>query len=184
MDSIALMMEEHRNIKRVLQVVRRLCIKILNGEAINHHAFHLTIDFVRNYADQHHHNKEEEILFKKMSEELGETIKNGPIFGMLSEHDLGRLFIANLESALEKVRGGDQNSRVDVIANAIAYTDLLYRHIDKEDNAIYKFGQSRLSVEGMKEVEEKCRMVEEMATNKNIQQKYLEIIDELENISK
>ena len=183
MNAIDLMVEEHINIKRVLKVIRKQCNKILNGEEVNHQAFSMVIDFVRNYADKHHHNKEEEILFKKMSEELGDVVKNGPIFGMLTEHDLGRLFISNLEQALERVKNGDHESKVDIIANAIAYSDLLYRHIDKEDHAIYTFGQKKLSPEAMKEVQERCEEVEKAALTEQIQHKYLRIVDELEKMS-
>ncbi len=183
MDAIEVMVEEHKNIKRALKAIRKLCIKVLNGEEVNYEVFYKVIDFVRNYADKHHHSKEEKILFKKMAAELGETIEKGPIMGMLAEHDLGRLYMSNLEAALERVKNGDEDSRVDIIANSISYTDLLYRHIDKEDNAIYKFGQRQLSKEAMEEVEKKCREVEETAINNGIQEKYLKLIDELESIA-
>lgn len=182
MNAISLMVEEHKNIKKVLKVIRRLCINILNGEEVNYKAFNMIVDFVRNYADSHHHNKEEDILFKKMAEELGEEIAKGPIYGMFADHDMGRLYIRKLVEALDKVEKGDEDSKVDVIANAISYTDLLYRHIDKEDNAIYKFGESKLSKEALMEVEEKCNAVECDAKEKNIQSKYINMIDELENM--
>ena len=162
--------------------IRKLCIKILNGEEVNYKAFNMVVDFVRNYADNHHHSKEEDILFKKMSEELGEEIAKGPIYGMFADHDMGRLYIKNLVEALERVKKGEADSRVDIIANAISYTDLLYRHIDKEDNAIYKFGESKLSHESLMEVEEKCKEVEGIATEKGIQNKYIEMIDVLEKM--
>jgi len=182
MSAISLMVEEHKNIKRVLKVIRKLCINILNNKEVNFEGFEKAIDFVRNYADKHHHNKEEDILFKKMSEELGEAVAKGPIFGMFADHDLGRLFIRNLDEALKRVKNGDEDSKVDIIGNAIAYTDLLYRHIDKEDNAIYKFGESKLSEEALREVEEKCEIVEREASEKNIQDKYLKLVDELESL--
>lgn len=182
MNAIELMMEEHKYIKRMLQVIRRICLKVLNNEDVDYDNFHRIIEFVRNYADQHHHNKEEEILFKKMSDELGDEIANGPIFGMLAEHDLGRLYMRNLEEAVERVKDGDMDSRVDVIANAISYTDLLHRHIDKEDNAIYKFGEQNLNEETLKEVEELCKEVEKIAEEKNIQKKYTDLVDELERM--
>lgn len=182
MKAIELMVEEHKNIKRVLKVIRALCLRILDGEEVNQEGFRMAIDFIRNYADKHHHNKEEEILFKKMSDELGDVIKNGPIFGMLTEHDLGRLFVSNLEEALDREKDGDKESRVDIIANAIAYTDLLHRHIDKEDHAIYQFGANNLSPEALADVEEKCKKVETIAHSENIQSRYLDIIDKLEKI--
>ena len=180
MNAIELMMEEHKLIKRMLVVTRKFCIKVLNNEAVDYNDFNSVIDFVRNYADKHHHNKEEVILFKKMSEVLGERIEKGPIMGMLVEHDLGRLFMKNLEVALEKFRAGDSDSRVDIIANSIAYTDLLHRHIHKEDTAIYTFAQKALSKEQLTEIDSKCFDVENEAIKNRIQDKYVELVNKLE----
>ncbi|GCD10744.1 hemerythrin domain-containing protein [Clostridium tagluense] len=181
MNAIELMMEEHKLIKRMLVVVRKFSIKVLNNEEVDYNDFNIVIDFVRNFADKHHHNKEEVILFKKMSEVLGERIANGPIMGMLVEHDLGRLFMSNLESALAKFKAGDNDSRVDIIANAIAYTDLLNRHIDKEDTAIYTFAQKSLSKEQLEEIDTLCFTVETEATKNNLQDRYIKILSELES---
>lgn len=183
MDAITLLMEEHNNIKRALSGIRKLCIAILNDKEVDVPLFYQIIDFVRNYSDKHHHSKEETVLFKKMSEELGERIANGPIYGMLAEHDLGRLFMMNLENALKEIEKGNLDARVDVIANAIAYTDLLQRHIHKEDTAIYTFARNRLSNEAMAEVEVQCKEAEKVATEKNIQNKYLEFLNHLEEVT-
>ena len=180
MNAIELMVEEHKLIKRMLAVTRKFSIKVLNNEVVDYNDFNKVIDFVRNFADKHHHSKEEVILFKKMGEILGERIANGPIMGMLVEHDLGRLFIGNLEAALKKFKTGDSDSRVDIIANAIAYTDLLYRHIDKEDSSIYTFAQRSLSKEQLDEIDSLCFDVETEATNNNLQNKYIKLVSELE----
>ncbi|MBZ9622339.1 hemerythrin domain-containing protein [Clostridium sp. FP2] len=181
MNAIELMMEEHKLIKRMLVVVRKFSIKVLNNEKVDYNDFNIVIDFVRNFADKHHHNKEEVILFKKMSEVLGDRIANGPIMGMLVEHDLGRLFMSNLEAALAKFKAGDNDSRVDIIANAIAYTDLLNRHIDKEDTAIYTFAQKSLSEKQLEEIDTLCFTVETEATKNNLQDRYIKILSELES---
>lgn len=180
MDAIELMVFEHENIKRMLKVVRAMCIKVLNNNDINFEDFHNAIGFVRNYADKLHHAKEEDILFKKMGEELGDRISKGPIAGMLVEHDFGRLYMTNLETALQAFKGGDKDARVDIIANAIAYTDLLNRHIDKENTAIYTFARRSLSNETMETVENQCKEAESTAEKNGVQKKYLSILEELE----
>lgn len=180
MDAIDIMVSEHDQIKRVLHVVRKMCIHIMNGKNVDIEAFYHVIDFVRNYADKHHHSKEENILFKKMSSDLGERVANGPIYGMYAEHDLGRLFIMNLENALEKFQQGDREAKVDIIANAIAYTDLLWRHIDKEDTAIYTFAKKSLSPEALEEINQKCEEVERTAAKDQVQKKYTDLVQGLE----
>lgn len=180
MDAIDLMREEHNNIKRMLSVIRRLCVKIVEGEQMDYYLFYKVIDFVRNYADKHHHLKEENIIFKEMSDKLGESIARGPVYGMLAEHDLGRLFIYNLENAVGEVRKGSKEARVDVIGNAIAYADLLNRHIEKEDSTIYEYARRRLSEESITSVNLRCGDAENLANQYKTQAKYLKLLEELE----
>lgn len=180
MDSIQILMNEHKNIKRMLKVVRQISINLYHHVEVPFEDLELIIDFVRTYADQHHHNKEEEILFEEMNRELGEPLKSGPILAMFSEHDLGRLYIQNIENAMEDVKAGEDNRIVDIIANAISYTDLLYRHIDKEDDTIYVFGKNNLSEETMKKVERETLKVEEAARKQGVQEKYIELLNRLE----
>jgi hemerythrin-like domain-containing protein len=181
MDAIELMMEEHKNIKRGLAVIRKMCISVLNGKEVPQEDFKKIIEFVRNYADKHHHNKEEEILFKKMMSEMGEKLVSAPLAGMLTEHDFGRLFIKSLEDALDRVKKGDADSRVDIIANAIGYTDLLNRHIDKEDKVIYTFAKRSLKEEALQDVNAKCAEVEKTAEASNLQRSYVDTIKQLED---
>lgn len=180
MKTVDLLVKEHENIKRMLKVVRQLAIDVMNGAEVSYNDFELAIDFIRNYADDHHHNKEEEVFFDKIAEELGEPMASGPVQAMFSEHDLARLFIKNLEEALADVKAGDKERRVDVIANAVAYTDLLDRHIDKEDDTIYPYGEKNLAEESLAEVEAEMEQLEQKGTAAGVQDKYLEILDRLE----
>src|SRR5690554_6925728 len=144
MDSIKLMMEEHQYILRMLTVVRKACLLIMKGQAIDYNDFEQMIDFIRNYSDVHHHGKEEKLLFNEMVEHLGNLGSKMVNQGMLVEHDMGRLYIQELVSSLERTKQGDDESRIDVIANAISYTHHMVRHINKEDQVIYTFAMKQL----------------------------------------
>ncbi|NLK96077.1 MAG: hemerythrin domain-containing protein [Clostridiales bacterium] len=179
MDGIKLMVEEHKNIKIMLEVIRKICFSILNGKEINYSDFEMIIDFVRNYADKNHHGKEEVILFNRMVDEIGGPAEKLVKFGMLVEHDLGRLYIKELEEALEKVKKGDNEAKLDVIANAISYTHLLNRHIEKEDNVVYTFAERELKKETLDIINKECEEYEKessLVVEKNI--KNLEYLQE------
>lgn len=180
MNYIELMVEEHRNIKRMLLVIRKYCYKVLKNEEINYSDFFVLIEFVRNYADNHHHGKEEKLLFDKMVKELGTAAEKVVRNGMLVEHDLGRLYMQELEIAVNKVINGDDEAKLDIIANAISYTHLLYRHIEKEDNVVYQFAEKNLSTETQEILEHECKKFEQDARDKNIQKKYIDMIDKYE----
>jgi len=180
MDSIKLMMEEHQNILRMLAVVRNACYKVMKGEDINYEDFDLMIDFIRQYADNHHHGKEEKFLFNEMVNNLGPIGNKLITHGMLVEHDFGRLYISELKEALGRVKNGDDESRLDVIANAIGYTHLLKRHIEKEDGVVYSLAQRQLPKEILDEVDKKATEFENNARASGIQNRYLSILADLE----
>lgn len=179
MTAVEIMMEEHRTIEPMLEVVRKACFQILEGKDVDYDDFYLIIDFIRNYADEYHHRKEENLLFNKMVEHLGllgeKTIKHG----MLVEHDLGRLYINNLEEALKNLKSGNEEAKLDVIANAISYTDLLKRHINKEDNVVYKFALRELKEDIIDVVNIEVMDYEEK--NKATREKYMKILEQLKN---
>lgn len=180
MDSISLMMEEHQYILRMLAVVRKACFKVMKGEDVPYEDFEQMIDFIRTYADAHHHGKEEKLLFNEMVSNLGPLGDKLITHGMLVEHDSGRLFIRELGEALNRVKVGDEESRLDIIANAIGYTHLLQRHIAKEDSVVYTFAARNLNKEILDKVNRNTEDFEKDAEEKGTQKHYLTILDHLE----
>ena len=178
MNAIDLMMEEHRYILRMLKVVRKVCFKVFQGADINYEDFNLIIDFIKNYADGHHHNKEEIMLFNRMVENLGALGEKTIKYGMLVEHDMGRLYIQNLKEALEKVKSGDEEAKLDVVANAISYTHLLQRHIDKEDKVIYQFAKRELKKDIFELIDKEC--VDYEKNNIHVKNENILILEKLE----
>lgn len=180
MDGVELMVDEHRYIKRMLTVMRKACFGILNGNSIDYEDFEKMIDFVRNYADKHHHGKEEQLLFNRMVDEIGGAAEKLVKHGMLVEHDLGRLHMKELEEAISKVKQNEMEAKLDVIANAISYTHLLHRHIDREDNVVYPYAKRELTNETLSKINDECEVFEKEMEKANIQKKYIGILEKLE----
>lgn len=175
------MVEEHENIRRMLKITRNVCYRVMTKGDYDVDDFPRIIDFIRIYADKHHHGKEEDILFETMKEELETLAKSGAITGMYIEHDMGRLYMLNLEAALKEFKNGNDEARMDIIANAVSYTDLLDRHIEKENMALYKFAEKSLSDESKAFIDEESGKVEDLATESGLQDKYIALIEELED---
>lgn len=161
MSGIDLLIEEHKYVSRMLVVMRKACLNFINNKEINYDDFEKMISFVRNFADGHHHKKEEIFLFNRMVEHLGDTGKNVITHGMLVEHDLGRSYIRNLEEALNKYKNGEEESKLDIVANAISYATLLENHIQKEDNVIFNFAKRSLKEDIIKIIDVECFKYEE-----------------------
>ena len=57
MNAIEIMNDEHKNITRMLKVVRICCYEVLKGEKINYDDFFNFLEFITEYADKHHHKR-------------------------------------------------------------------------------------------------------------------------------
>jgi hemerythrin-like domain-containing protein len=180
MNSVEIMVMEHEYILRMLKVVRKASFKVMKGEEINYEDFSKMIEFIRQYADAHHHGKEEKFLFKEMQLKLGKLGENLITHGMLVEHDLGRLYMSDLSDALLRVKNGDEESKLDVISNAVGYTNLLKRHINKENDAVYSFGETKLPKEVIEEINLKTEKFEKEAEEKGTQNYFIEMLQDLE----
>lgn len=179
--AIKIMIDEHQNIKRMLKVARKICQGILDNKVLNAEDFFKLVDYIRNYADKYHHGKEEVILFRAMGEDIGPMATEGPVRGMLIEHDLGRLYMSRLEEALNKYQQGEKDATLDIIANTISYTHLLNQHIQTEDGTLYPFAQKRLGAAALEKVENEVKSFEENPENIKIKLKYKALMEELES---
>ncbi len=180
MNSIDILVSEHDNIKKVIQIVREICFDITKGMEVPYDDFFKVIEFIRNYADKYHHGKEEDMLFIEMNNELLEIIGEGPVQGMLIEHNFGRSLVIDLETALHAHKDGDEKAIVDIIGNAVGYCNLLTKHINKEDNMIYKFASSNLKKETLDRLDVEFKDFEECEENIAVRDEYSKFVEDLE----
>ena len=179
--SIAIMEEEHSNINRALAVVRTICLQMMQGAEVPDDDFRQIIDFIRNYADKHHHGKEEKFLFPAMVAKLGPVADNLVTHGMLVEHDLGRADVLALENALNEYgKNAIPELKLDIVSYAMAYAHLLQLHIEKENSVVYPFAERGLSEEDFRDINEKSETYEAEKKKEGIQEHYLTALDALE----
>ena len=99
---------------------------------------------------------------------------------MLIEHNFGRSLVMDLETALHSHRDGNEEAIVDIIGNAIGYANLLTKHINKEDNMIYKYASTNLREETLKRLDKEFGEFEESEDNKSVRDEYSKFVEELE----
>ena len=180
MNCIDLLVSEHDNIKKVIKVVRKICFELTKGMDVPYDDFAKAIEFIRNYADKYHHGKEEDMLFIEMDNELLELIGEGPVQGMLIEHNFGRAYIIDLEMALTAHKDGDEEAIVDIIGNAMGYANLLTKHINKEDNMIYKYASANLKKETLDKLDVEFEKFEACEDNIKTRDEYIKLAQQLE----
>lgn len=166
-DVTAVMVEEHKLILRMIDLLEASIGLLGNGKFRDWDFYLDAVDFIRNYADRFHHAKEEDILFKALVDN-GMPAENSPVAAMLMAHDQGRSYVLGMEEAASKAKAGELGQAPVIAENARGYIDLLRDHIDKEDTILYPLAERVLPgamrpamVEGYAMAEAKALGVEE-----------------------
>ena len=158
------LVDEHVNILRLIELAQHIVDKkVLTPDLME--LLKEVIFYVINYADKHHHAKEENILFKKTNENQ-DVIKS-----MITEHEIGRGYIA-----LANV--GIQFSDHDQIRDSVrSYINLLREHIRKEDSILYPWFDRNLS-DGEKDVMEQEFEAANQHLDTNMEKNLLKFLDD------
>lgn len=96
------------------------------------------MNFFTNYADKYHHNKEELLLFTKMSEK-NDLLKDGIIKEMLENHEDFRKSIKDIEDAI------NENDLPSIKKALHKYCVDLLNHISVENEELFQMIETILS---------------------------------------
>ncbi len=150
-NSIRILIDEHDRILEAIDVLHQMAIRILQEDSIHMEDYRAIIKFIREFADKHHHGKEEEILFKEALNLDHPAAEKLIRHGMLVEHDLGRFHVGEIEAAVneaeQRMKDGDLSNelKVRLIGHMESYRNLLRRHIEKENAAVFSFLERSLT---------------------------------------
>jgi hemerythrin-like domain-containing protein len=170
---------EHEAIKLMLQIMEAACVQIETEKKVHVADVDEMIDFLKVFADQCHHGKEENILFPCL-EKAGIPREGGPIGVMLAEHEQGRKYIANMGRALTDYEDGAATGLTDLVENIRSYAELLEQHINKENNVLFAMADRVLTEETQDELFEEFEELEEDVIGRG---KHEELHKRLERLS-
>jgi hemerythrin-like domain-containing protein len=167
MKAIELLMDEHRTIERVLEAMEQWvdCVQRSPGSAEQSRLAEI-ISFLREFVDDRHHAKEEQILFATMVEQ-GFPREHGPIAVMQHEHELGRSLVQALAELAQRPGRWEEEDRRQVARTARAFASLLREHIQKEDRVLYPMAEQRLPAPAKSRVDALVERFEADWTAKN-----------------
>jgi hemerythrin-like domain-containing protein len=120
--------QDHKIILRCLNVLQSM-VEPENGERIDQDDAVTLLHFLRTFADEHHHVKEEGVLFPEVMRTS--EAQAGPLRHMLFEHSQERSLVGGLEDSLH---AGKQS---DFVLFANRLTDRVRNHIQKEDDILF-----------------------------------------------
>jgi len=113
-------------------------------------------------------------------EERGIPREGGPIGVMLNEHDYGRKYTRGMEEAAQQLKKEDESTIPQIIENARNYAQLLTEHIYKENNILYPLVNRVFTAEDQKQLHKYFDEAEKKIVQKGFQEKYQEMVENLE----
>ncbi|MDD5678446.1 MAG: hemerythrin domain-containing protein [Kiritimatiellae bacterium] len=171
------LMVEHRLIERMISLIDKEVTRIGKNNAINLSFVDTAIDFIRTYADQTHHGKEEEILFRALSKKKIFSIDNRIMNELIQEHVFGRTTTYELVNARDAYQKGDKAALPLITQNLREFINFYPKHMEKEDRVFFPSSMTYFSES------EQQSMLDEFWNfdRKMIHAKYKSIIESLES---
>jgi len=161
------LVEEHVLIKRWVALIPFVVDNLDFDSEENKQVILDGVDFIRFYADQYHHAKEEKILFNYFDENL-DILKV-----MLEDHEKARMHVRVILDAMKR---GDSD---EVIKHLDSYREILTEHIKKEDEILYPLIDEKLSITQIGKLFSKFKDVDQQFGD--APKKYEKFIKKLEN---
>jgi hemerythrin-like domain-containing protein len=138
------LMIEHRLIERMIRLLAQETVRIRKNISVSpQFAFvdpkfiNTSVDFIRTYADEVHHGKEEHILFASLGNKPLSPGHRRIMEELVYEHQQGRQTTASLVAATEKYVAGRPEALTEVLEHMTFLVEFYPRHIDKEDKLFF-----------------------------------------------
>lgn len=131
------LMIEHRLIERMLVVIKDAVAQIESSHAVDPVFVDTAVDFIKVYADQTHHGKEEKIFFRELGKRALSDADRRLMNELIDEHVLGRQTTAALVAANMRYRNGDTAALADIVEKLKTLIEFYPRHIAKEDKVFF-----------------------------------------------
>jgi hemerythrin-like domain-containing protein len=135
---IGLLMIEHRLIERMISVMGKEIKRIQKNGDVDPKFIDTAVNFIRTYADQCHHGKEEKILFRDLQKKKLKPDDKQIMDELVQEHILGRKITGQLVEAKNKYITGDRTALVTIIGLMQQLVNFYPKHIEKEDKIFFK----------------------------------------------
>lgn len=136
--TIQMLFDEHEMIVNALDAAKQLKTQIGKNDKQYEQNVRDLIDFFRNYADNFHHHKEEQILFPAMKKK-NELLGDGVLKEMFDNHEDFRETTKNIEKSLDEKNYAQAQKQLE------AYTEALLDHIAVENDEVFQMAETLLS---------------------------------------
>jgi len=137
MKPIGPLMWEHRLIEQMVNLLRSEIDRITDRKTVNLILIEQAVDFFRIYADRTHHGKEEDILFRDLSEKKLSPEHRDIMNELIREHIHGRALVRKLVEARDIYINGYAEALPHIARELNELVEFYPTHIEKEDKRFF-----------------------------------------------
>lgn len=179
MEPIGPLMIEHRLIERMVSLIRHEHGRLAQINQANSSFIEHAIDFMQAYADRCHHGKEEDILFRKLTEKNVSAEHIAIMEGLVRDHAIARKTTKSLAEANARYVSGNTDALTDIARLLGELASMYPEHIAKEDKKFFPIAMGYLSDD------EKRAMLDDFAAFDRgmIHEAYAKLVEKLERES-
>jgi hemerythrin-like domain-containing protein len=141
---IAPLMIEHRLIEKMIRLMSQEAARVKENikvsrefAFVNETFIEAAVDFMRIYADQVHHGKEEDILFTALQAKPLSPEHRRIMQELQADHIRGRQTTAKLLAAKRRYLSGQTAALTEVLDNLALLVEFYPHHIEKEDQHFF-----------------------------------------------
>lgn len=146
------LVSEHERVLAVLSALQQFASLAAPPPAEPRETLRAFVRFFREYLDQKHHAKEEDLLFPALIA-AGMPRDAGPVGCMLHEHESGRRLLAGIATISEGTGAFTELEQGMLAEFARQYVPLLTQHIAKENQMLYPMAARLLSADQFEELD-------------------------------
>lgn len=157
-----ILVEEHRVITKVLECLEKIVEEAEQNGKLNADSAETAVRFLREFADQCHHAKEEDRVFLLMEEEESARAA-GPVRVMFEDHVVGRRHVQAMKKQIEAAARGDAQAIEQFSEHARDFVFLLRDHIVREDEVVFPMADEMLAPDYSDQLEKDFLRIEKEA---------------------
>jgi len=178
MSAIEILVDEHRLISRVVNVLTVLHRRLESDDYADVNVLTDVVDFFRMFVDRNHHAKEEDALFPTL-ERRAVNPQGCTIQSLKSEHEQARILTTTLTDAIGKYKTSDPTAKSKICTTIGNSIELYSDHIWRENILLFPMAEKALQESELNDVTSSCGEIEKRLGT-GFRSKYEQLVSALE----
>jgi hemerythrin-like domain-containing protein len=149
-DVINMLLQEHRNISRVLDLIQRQTANLDNRAPVNYRLLDSCFQYLSSYPEKCHHPKED-LVYRKLLSNCPDIVDS--LRDLVDEHETLAHFTRNLRRSVAVMQHQLPTVNTRLAENLTTYVDAYHMHMATEERCFFPLAVKRLTADNFAEID-------------------------------